>query len=114
MDSEALQKAYADGEASNPPSPRLNLITALVLKQIILRRRNEYSTSLAEDSVLLQDNAVQGRRRMAIEVRLGEKEILASALQAIGEKLRSPDMGSLAHNIPNRDADDSRTKRRKM
>ena len=114
MGSEILRKAYADGEASEPPPPNFNLDTALVLKKIILRRRDEYSTSIAEDSILLKDSAVQGRRRMAIGVRLGEKEILASALQAIEEILHSPIVESSTHSAPNEHADDFRSKRRKF
>ena len=114
MDSETLQNAYADGEASEPPSPKFGFSTASVVKQIILRQLDDYSTSIAEDAFLLQDSAVQGRRRIAIEVRLGEKEILASALQSVEEKLRSPSVESSTCSASNGDADDFRSKRKKM
>lgn len=42
---------------------------------------------LAEDIALLKDVPVQGRRRMAVEVRLGEKEILAMAALRVDETI---------------------------
>lgn len=44
---------------------RLNL----VLKKIVASRQKSYKTTIAEDYALLGNSAVQGRRRMAIEVR---------------------------------------------
>ena len=52
---------------------------ALVLRKIISSRQSAYKTTIAEDAALLADSTVQGRQRLAIEVRLGEKEILALA-----------------------------------
>ena len=113
MDSETLGKACAAGEALEPPSPQLTLDTALVLKKIIIRRRDEYNTSIAEDAVLLQDTALQGRRRMAIEVRLGEKEILGSALEAVEEKMRFLSIEGLSLEAANGVADGARSKKRR-
>ena len=59
----------------------------LVLKEIISHRQKAYKTTLAEDVALLGDLAVQGRRRMAVEVRLGEKEILAMAALRVDETI---------------------------
>ncbi len=114
MDSETLKKVCAAGEAAEPPSPRLNLAAAQVLKKIIVRRRHDYSTSIAEDASLLQDSEVQGRRRMAIEIRLGEKEILAAALEAVEEKMRSLNLEESLREAPNGHAEGARNKRRKM
>lgn len=70
-----------------PNKPLLNLDMALVLKEMVIERRNRYGTSIAEDSALLRNNQVQGRFRMAVEIRLGEKEILAAALTFIQQLL---------------------------
>ena len=42
---------------------------------------------MEEDIALLDDPTVLGRRRMAIEVRLGEKEILAMAALQVDETI---------------------------
>ncbi len=72
-----------------PKEPSLNLDMALVLKKIINHRINTYKTSVAEDAVLLQDSTLQGRARMATEVRLGEKEILVAALDSVKKRINS-------------------------
>lgn len=63
-----------------PNKTPLNRDVALVLMKIIVRRLKSYSTSIAEDVEILRGSVLDGRRRMAIDVRLGEKEILAAAL----------------------------------
>lgn len=75
--------------ADKPPKSQINLAVASVLGKAIRRRQNGYATSIAEDNVLLQDTEIQGRRRMAIDIRLGEKEILASSLDFIDKKVAS-------------------------
>lgn len=69
-----------------PPS-HLRRPLALVLRKIISSRQSAYKTSIAEDAALLGDATVQGRQRMAIEVRLGEKEILALASEEIEKRI---------------------------
>ena len=66
----------------------MTTILNLVLREIIATRQQAYETTIAEDHGLLEDVTIQGRRRMAIEVRLGEKEILAMAAEEINN--RSP------------------------
>lgn len=75
--------------ADEPPKPQVNLAVASVLGKAIRRRQTDYATSIAEDNVLLQDTEIQGRRRMAIGLGLGEKEILASSLEFINEAVAS-------------------------
>ena len=58
-----------------------------VLKEIISSRQKAYKTTIAEDYDLLNDVAIPLRRRMAIEVRLGEKEILALAADHVDKKI---------------------------
>lgn len=59
---------------------------ALVIKKLLSQRQNEHATSIAEDTLLLQNPQLKGWLRMAIEVRLGEKEMLAAALDSIQKK----------------------------
>lgn len=69
------------------PPPHLQMPLALVLRKIISSRQSAFKTTIAEDAALLEDATVQGRRRMAIEVRLGEKEILALASDEIEKRI---------------------------
>jgi len=50
-----------------------------VLALVVCARARQYSTSMAEDKSFLKDGTLSKRIRMAIEMRLGEKEILAEA-----------------------------------
>ena len=81
MDRDSFQIAKSAGKVPN--ELRLNLEMALALKKIIIWHMNTYQTSLAEDAVLLQSSTLKRRARMAIEIRLGEKEILAAALHHV-------------------------------
>ena len=85
MDRDSFRRAKSAGKT--PSELRLNLEMALTLKKIIIWHMNTYQTSLAEDTVLLQSSALQRRARMAIEIRLGEKEILAAALDYVENRL---------------------------
>lgn len=86
MDAESFKALMT---ANKPPEPQVNLAVASVLGKAIRSRQTDYSTLIAEDTVLLQDTEIQGRRRMAIEVRLGEKQILAASLEFIDKKIAS-------------------------
>ena len=79
-------KEALDDPPGRPP-PHLQMPLALVLRKIISSRQSAYKTTIAEDAALLEDATVQGRRRMAIEVRLGEKEILALASDEIEKRI---------------------------
>lgn len=48
---------------------------------IISARLAEYPTSLSQDTDLLASAEIVGRRRMAVEVRAGEKKVLQEALE---------------------------------
>ena len=79
-------KEALEDPPGRPPS-HLRMPLALVLRRIISSRQSAYKTTIAEDTALLGDATVQGRRRMAIEVRLGEKEILALASDEIEKRI---------------------------
>ena len=76
-----------------PNEMPLNRDVALVLMKIIVGRLKSYNTSIAEDVVLLRDSELDG---MAIEVRLGEKEILAAALDCVRARIEALSREDLA------------------
>lgn len=94
MNGDTLNAAKKTGEISD--KMQLNRNVALVLMKIIVWRLKSYSTSIAEDVVLLSDSELDGRRRMAIEVRLGEKEILAAALDSVRARIEALNQKDLA------------------
>lgn len=86
----------------------LTLKAAQLLTQVLTERRNDYETTIAEDVVLLRDNALPKRHRMAIGVRLGEKEIIATALSTVQNyiaKVQSEDEAYNDDELSQRDAD---------
>lgn len=87
LDKDAAKQAIA--RTRPPKQPPLHLLTtlSLVLKEIISDRQKAYKTTLAEDIALLHDLTVQGRRRIAIEVRLGEKEVLSMAALRVDDAI---------------------------
>ena len=57
--------------------------SAPILEAIIRKRLKEYPTTIAQDQAILKGAMLIPRKVMAVEVRLGEKEILAVWLQGI-------------------------------
>ena len=60
--------------------------TQEVLQMVVKNRLKDYTTTIAEDRELLRDTSLPLRKRQAIEVRLGEKEILAGAVSELSTK----------------------------
>src|SRR5262249_47713891 len=56
-----------------------------IIKRALSTRVAEYPTSIAEDEQLLK--AATGRRRMAMEVRLGEKHLMREAEVLVDSKI---------------------------
>ena len=54
-----------------------------VVVDVLSKRIGQYSTSIEEDEKILEDKVVNMRRRMAVEVRLGEKKILKKAKERV-------------------------------
>lgn len=71
---------------------------AVTLRKVIVTRQGDYATTVAEDQALLQDTSVGGRRRTAIEIRLGEKMILKEALEEL-ERLHISSTPRVDHSI---------------
>lgn len=92
----------------------LNLDVASVLMKIIVGRLRSYTTSIAEDVVLLRDSDLDERRRMAIEVRLGEKEILAAALDYVGARIEALSRKNLAVSSNKESTTEIVTKKRRQ
>ncbi|KAH6620520.1 SET domain-containing protein RMS1 [Boeremia exigua] len=57
-----------------------DMIVTSVLTHILNEKLAEYPTSVREDQAMLEKPGLANRRRMAIEVRLGEKRLLEEAL----------------------------------
>ena len=98
LDTDAAKQAISRKVIPNQPPLALLTTLGLVLKEIISHRLRAYKTTLSEDTALLENLSVQGRQRMAIEVRLGEKEILTMAAlhvdKTIAASRRISDEGS--------------------
>jgi hypothetical protein len=73
----SLPRASLDGKISE------------VLQYALTSRLEQYTTTIDEDRGLLKDPSLPRRKRMAIEVRLGEKEILQQALSYLWERYRN-------------------------
>ncbi|KAJ4356962.1 Ribosomal lysine N-methyltransferase 4 [Ascochyta clinopodiicola] len=58
-------------------------IANTVLIQVLTNKLAEFPTSVQEDEALLQKSGLTSRRRMAVEVRLGEKVLLEEALAVV-------------------------------
>ncbi|KAH0537842.1 hypothetical protein FGG08_005455 [Glutinoglossum americanum] len=72
------------------PKPGRAPQTIAVLRRILEARLKEYPTKLEDDEMLLRDGGLSLRRKMAIEVRLGEKRVLKEAwLEIEGDNARS-------------------------
>ncbi|MCJ1307528.1 hypothetical protein MMC25_001174 [Agyrium rufum] len=98
-----------------PPKPFLEESSITLLKDVVIARQREYVTSLAEDANLLQSADLPRRKRMAIEVRMGEKEILASTLQFLNEeleKIRATDDGDTVMGIASESGPENKRRRK--
>ena len=70
------------------PKPKRNPQTLTVLQQILAERLKEYPTNLNDDEMLLQDAGLVPRKRLAVKVRLGEKQVLKEAWLEIVDGVR--------------------------
>lgn len=96
MDGTSLEYEIEADEA--PGESEFTLETAQLLTQVLTERRNDYKTTIAEDVALLRDNALPKRHSMAIEVRLGEKEIIATALNSMQNYIANEQSDKAATN----------------
>src|ERR1700733_12246895 len=69
-------------DANSIPEPKKSTELQRFVKDILRKRLAEYDTSVADDERILQ-GGLSLRKRMAVEVRLGEKRILVKALERV-------------------------------
>jgi SET domain-containing protein 6 len=70
------------------PKPKFNEQVGKVLRLVLEDRMRDYPTTIEEDERILADANVQGRIRAAVEVRLGEKQILLAVYNELLRKLQ--------------------------
>lgn len=85
MDPKTLQEEIKVNEV--PEEPRFTYQMGLGIRKILLERLKSYKSTMAEDAKLLQEHKRPRRLQMAIEVRSGEKEIIAEALDALQRQM---------------------------
>lgn len=108
MDATTLDFAIKDDLDAALDNLELPCEAAQLLTQVLTERRNDYKTTIAEDVALLRDKALLKRHRMAVEVRLGEKEIIARALNSMQiyiAKVQSEEAAANGDQSPQRGAD---------
>ncbi|MCJ1388355.1 hypothetical protein MMC18_001201 [Xylographa bjoerkii] len=78
--------------ARKPPKPAFNLASTQMLIEVLTARRDDYHTTCSQDEALQQrlrtddqSNVTEGRNRMAITIRFGEKQIIEAALRYLYE-----------------------------
>ncbi|KAF8859575.1 SET domain-containing protein [Acephala macrosclerotiorum] len=74
--------AIESSKIALPSRPKLSTgLVGQVLVKILRLREREYATTAEEDELLLQAGGLPHRKAMAIQVRLGEKQVLRKAIQ---------------------------------
>ena len=85
MDPVTLQEEIDANET--PEEPRFTRETGVALREVLLTHLKSYKTTIAEDTARLQDDHLSRRLRMAVEVRRGEKELVAVALDGLQHQM---------------------------
>ncbi|TVY81470.1 Ribosomal lysine N-methyltransferase [Lachnellula suecica] len=81
LDNENLE-ALLSSQSSLPSRSKLSTeLVGKVLVVLLALREKEYATTLEEDEKLLQQAQLSHRATMAVNVRLGEKQVLREAMQ---------------------------------
>lgn len=86
MSDEKFAEYKAKGKV---PRPKLTLEVGRVFCTLLELRLQQYETTIEQDEVLLKDQSLSRRKRMAVEVRLGEKKILVGILEDVKRQLES-------------------------
>ena len=71
-----------------PEDPRFTDHMGLALKEILLKRLKSYKTTVAEDVALIHSEHLSKRLNMAVQVRLGEKKLIAAAINGLDWRIR--------------------------
>lgn len=91
--------------------PRKSEAVAGVLLEVLETRLGAYEGGVEEDEALLRDQTVRGRRRIAVEVRLGEKKIIVGALAKVREWTRPESAKRTETDAPDGERAGKRVKR---
>lgn len=119
-----FENYYQMGKLPKIPRPNstdqpITDVMATVLREVIVKRLAEYSTSLATDLEHRKDQTFDGdmrtdkRKAMALEVRIGEKEILADVEASLSHILKPSDEASESSAEDNDGSKDREIKRLK-
>lgn len=116
MDPVTLQEEIHANET--PEEPRFTCKMGVALREVLLTHLKSYKTTIAEDTALLQDDRLSRRLRMAVEVRLGEKELVAVALDGLQRQMEALFDGLQGTDEPREREDDrsqaAQSKKRKI
>lgn len=82
-----------------------------VLREVLETRLRAYAGSVGDDETILRDPTLRGRRRTAVEVRLGEKKIIAGALAKVREWARPESSKRIETHAPDGERAGKRVKR---
>jgi SET domain-containing protein 6 len=74
--------------AGKLPKPKFTEAVGSALRHVLESRMKEYPTTLEEDERLLGEGKLQGRERAAVEVRLGEKQILMAVYRDLQRRMQ--------------------------
>ena len=98
LDTEEVQRLLSK---SKPPKPIMGAREARILLGAAQSKLSQYSTSVQEDQMILQQFASspvmrtnERRRHMAVQVRLGEKESLQALVMMLQDFLTAEEKGS--------------------
>lgn len=70
-----------------PEEPRFTHDIGTLLREVLQARLKSYKTKMAEDAALLQNDNLPKRLQMAVEVRLGEKELIVTAINDLQHQI---------------------------
>lgn len=91
--------------------PRKSEAVGRVLREVLETRLRAYKGSVKDDETILLDHALRGRKRMAVEVRLGEKKIIAGSLAKMREWVRPESSKRIEMDAPDGERAGKRVKR---
>ncbi|KAI7970057.1 hypothetical protein EIK77_001447 [Talaromyces pinophilus] len=97
LDSDELQRLLSKNK---PPKPILAVREARILLEAAQSKLAQYSTTLEQDRAILQQftssvlPTSERRRKMAVQVRIGEKEILQAVLMMLQDFLTAEEKGA--------------------
>lgn len=99
------------GQWRTAAGPRKSEAVGRVLREVLETRLRAYGGSVKDDETILLDHALQGRKRMAVEVRLGEKKIIVGSLAKVRGWVRPEGSKRIEMDAPDGERAGKRVKR---